>query len=68
MQAGPQHCVLLAGVADTDDVLHVCQDAFDQFVGQDGGGISEPKQGVVGEHNLHMSVSVSVCVGCVECV
>lgn len=53
VQAGPQDGVFLAGVAHTNDVLDVRQDAFDELVGQDGRSISKAKQRVVREHHLH---------------
>jgi hypothetical protein len=53
VQARAQHCVLLAGVAHADDVLHVSQHCLDELVGGNAGSISKAKQGVVSEYNLH---------------
>lgn len=37
----PKHSIFFAGMADTDDMIHVAQEEFEQFVGQYGRRICE---------------------------
>lgn len=54
VQACAQHGVLLAGVAYTNDVLHIRQHCLDELVRGNAGSISKAEQGVVSEHHLRV--------------
>lgn len=49
VQACPQRSVLLACVADADDVANIAQTELEQLVGHDTRGVAEAEQAVVGE-------------------
>lgn len=36
-------------MGDADDMVHIGKGPFEEFVGEDGGSISKPKERVVGE-------------------
>ena len=45
----PEHRVLLSGVGDADAVVDVGQRVLQEGVGDDGAGVGEPEQRMVGE-------------------
>ncbi len=59
-KACTQHCVLLAGVRHTDDMVHIRQDALEHLVGEDAARVGKAKQGVVCEHDLQASTAQEV--------
>lgn len=51
-QACAKHGVFLAGMTDTNDVLHIGERKLENLVHQDGAQLRKSKKGVVGKHYL----------------